>query len=57
MHTKDAAKFGVETGDLLLINNEIGYFVDKVWVTEGMNPGVLACSHHLAPTACACSYG
>lgn len=47
MHTEDAAKFGVETGDLLRINTEIGYFVDKVWVTEGMKPGVVACSHHL----------
>ncbi len=38
---------GVDTGDLLRINTEIGYFVDKVWVTEGMKPGVVACSHHL----------
>jgi hypothetical protein len=37
----------VKTGDLLRINTEIGYFVDKVWVTEGMKPGVVACSHHL----------
>ncbi len=47
MHTDDAARFGVKTGDLLRINTEIGYFVDKVWVTEGMKPGVVACSHHL----------
>ena len=47
MHTSDAAKFGVNTGDLLRINTDIGYFVDKVWVTEGMRPGVIACSHHL----------
>ena len=47
MHTSDAAKFGVSTGDLLRINTGIGYFVDKVWVTEGMKPGVVACSHHL----------
>ncbi len=26
---------------------EIGYFVDKVWVTEGIKPGVIAMSHHL----------
>jgi anaerobic selenocysteine-containing dehydrogenase len=47
MHPDDAKKFGVETGDLLRINTDIGYFVDKVWVTEGMRPGVVACSHHL----------
>jgi anaerobic selenocysteine-containing dehydrogenase len=47
MHTSDAGKFGVKTGDLLRINTDIGYFVDKVWVTEGMKPGVVACSHHL----------
>jgi hypothetical protein len=29
------------------VNTDIGYFVDKVWVTEGMKPGVVACSHHL----------
>ena len=26
---------------------EIGYFVNRVWVTEGIAPGVVACSHHL----------
>ena len=29
------------------VSTEIGYFVDKVWVTEGIRPGVIACSHHL----------
>ncbi|RMD97958.1 MAG: formate dehydrogenase, partial [Bacteroidetes bacterium] len=47
MHTSDAKRLGVKTGDLLRVNTEIGYFVDKVWVTEGMKPGVVACSHHL----------
>ena len=47
MHTQDAARFGIQSGDLVRINTEIGYFVDKVWVTEGMKPGVIACSHHL----------
>ncbi len=47
MHTEDAQKFGVQTGDLLRVNTDIGYFVDKVWVTEAMRPGVVACSHHL----------
>lgn len=47
MHTSDAAKLGIETGDLVRVNTGIGYFVDKVWVTEGMKPGIVACSHHL----------
>ncbi len=47
MHPSDAARFGLDTGSLVRVYTEIGYFVDKVWVTEGMKPGVLACSHHL----------
>lgn len=47
MHTSDAEKFGIKTGDLLRINTEIGYFIDRVWVTEGMKPGVVVCSHHI----------
>ncbi|MFZ9044226.1 MAG: molybdopterin-dependent oxidoreductase [Cyclobacteriaceae bacterium] len=47
MHPKDAAKFDLKSGDLIKAHTEIGYFVDRVWVTEGMKPGVIACSHHL----------
>ncbi|MCF8237882.1 MAG: molybdopterin-dependent oxidoreductase [Saprospiraceae bacterium] len=47
MHPDDARIFGFKTGDLVKMNTDIGYFVDKVWVTEGMKPGVVACSHHL----------
>ena len=47
MHPDDAARLGVRTGDLLKVATEIGYFVDKVWVTEAIRPGVVACSHHL----------
>jgi anaerobic selenocysteine-containing dehydrogenase len=47
IHTSDAARLGVKTGDLVRVETEIGYFVDKVWVTEGIRPGVIACSHHL----------
>jgi len=47
LHPKDADRFGVTTDDLLKINTEIGYFVDKVWVTESIRPGVIACSHHI----------
>jgi anaerobic selenocysteine-containing dehydrogenase len=47
LHPEDAARLGVSTDDLLKVHTEIGYFVDKVWITEGIRPGVIACSHHL----------
>ena len=47
IHHEDAERLGVESGDLLKVETEIGYFVDKAWVTEGIKPGVVACSHHL----------
>jgi anaerobic selenocysteine-containing dehydrogenase len=47
LHPEDAARLAVSTDDLLKVKTEIGYFIDKVWVTEGIRPGVLACSHHL----------
>ncbi len=47
MHPQEAKRFGFKTGDLVRLNTDIGYFIDKVWVTEGMKPGVVACSHHL----------
>lgn len=47
IHPKDAQPFGLKTGDLVRISTEIGYFVDRVWLTESIKPGVLACSHHL----------
>lgn len=47
IHTSDAARLGVATGDLVRVSTRIGHFVDKAWVTEGVKPGVVACSHHL----------
>ncbi len=47
INPKDAEWLGVNTGDLVKVSTEIGHFVDKVWVTEGIRPGVVACSHHL----------
>ena len=38
---------GMQSGELVRVETEIGYFVDKVWVTEGIRPGIIACSHHL----------
>src|SRR6266404_2568909 len=47
VHPEDAARLGVTTGNLLKIATRIGHFVDKVWVTEAIRPGIVACSHHL----------
>lgn len=43
----DAARIGVETGDLVKVTTRIGHYVNRAWVTEGIRPGVIACSHHL----------
>jgi anaerobic selenocysteine-containing dehydrogenase len=47
IHPKDAAPLRVNTGDLVRIVTRIGHFVVKAWVTEGIRPGVVACSHHM----------
>jgi anaerobic selenocysteine-containing dehydrogenase len=48
IHPNDAARMGgVRTGDLVRVETEIGYFVVKAWVTQGIRPGVVACSHHM----------
>ncbi len=47
IHPTDARRIGVETGDLVRVETEIGWFVDRAWVTEGIKPGIVAVSHHL----------
>ena len=47
IHPSDAERIGVETGDLVVVATRIGYCVNKTWVTEGVRPGVVACSHHM----------
>jgi anaerobic selenocysteine-containing dehydrogenase len=48
IHPSDAARLGtVQTGDLVRVETEIGHFVVKAWVTEGIRPGIVACSHHM----------
>src|SRR5262249_31751426 len=47
IHPIDAQKLGVRTLDLVRVSTRIGHFVNKAWVTEGVRPGVVACSHHL----------
>ncbi|HEX6098217.1 MAG TPA: molybdopterin dinucleotide binding domain-containing protein [Thermoanaerobaculia bacterium] len=47
IHPTDAARIEVRTGDLVRVETRIGHFVVKAWVTEGIRPGVVACSHHM----------
>jgi anaerobic selenocysteine-containing dehydrogenase len=47
LHTSHAARLGVATGDLVRVETETGYFVVRAWVTEGIKPGIVACSHHM----------
>jgi anaerobic selenocysteine-containing dehydrogenase len=48
IHPSDAARLEVaKTGDLVRVETAIGHFVAKAWITEGIRPGVVACSHHM----------
>ncbi|MFN2596673.1 MAG: molybdopterin dinucleotide binding domain-containing protein, partial [Pyrinomonadaceae bacterium] len=47
MHTRHAARLNVKTGDLVRVETESGYFCVRAWVTEGIKPGIVACSHHM----------
>ena len=47
MHPRDASAMGVSEQDLVRVETEIGYFVLRPFVTEGLLPGLVACSHHL----------
>jgi anaerobic selenocysteine-containing dehydrogenase len=47
VHPSDGRRLGLADGDLARVTTEIGYFVDRVWLTESIRPGVVACSHHL----------
>jgi anaerobic selenocysteine-containing dehydrogenase len=47
MNPQDADSLGFATGQMIRINTDIGYFVMRVWRTEGIRPGVVAASHHM----------
>jgi anaerobic selenocysteine-containing dehydrogenase len=47
MNPVDARNLGFANGDLAKVSTDIGHFVIRVWVTEGIRPGVVGCSHHL----------
>jgi anaerobic selenocysteine-containing dehydrogenase len=47
IHPIHAARLGLKTGEMVRVETEIGYFVVRAWVTEGIRPGIVACSHHM----------
>ncbi len=47
VHPTDVAALGLESEGLVRVATRIGYFVARVWETEGIHPGVVACSHHV----------
>ena len=47
IHPAQAGPLGVGTGDLVRVETEIGHYVVRAWVTEGIRPGIVACSHHM----------
>lgn len=46
IHPKDMKRLGIKNGQLVRVNTRTGYFVNRVWMTEGIKPGVVGCSHH-----------
>ncbi|MEE9385126.1 MAG: molybdopterin-dependent oxidoreductase [Nannocystaceae bacterium] len=46
VHPGDAEVLRLDNGGLARVETRIGYFVVRVWVTEGIHPGIVACSHH-----------
>ncbi|MGI8519108.1 MAG: molybdopterin-dependent oxidoreductase [Actinomycetota bacterium] len=47
LHPSDAARLEIDSSDLVRVSTEIGHFVVKAWISEGIRPGVVACSHHM----------
>ncbi len=47
MNSLDAKRMGLQTGDMVRVNTEIGHFVARIWSTEAVRPGVTALSHHM----------
>ena len=47
MNPSDADELDFATGDMVRLSTDSGYFVMRVWRTQGIRPGVVAASHHL----------
>ena len=43
----DAEQLQLTNGELARVSTAIGWFVPRVWITEGILPGIVACSHHV----------
>lgn len=46
VHPSDAERIGLANGELARVRTAIGWFIPRVWITEGIHPGIVACSHH-----------
>ena len=47
IHPDDAERHDIEDGSLVRVETEIGHFVNRARVTDGIRSGVIACSHHM----------
>jgi len=47
VHPEDIGKLNLKNGELARVSTDIGYFVVRVWETEGIHPGIVGCSHHM----------
>jgi anaerobic selenocysteine-containing dehydrogenase len=47
IHPRDAEALRIGEDDLVRVTTEIGWFVLRPFLTEGLQPGLVACSHHL----------
>src|SRR5690606_25328586 len=47
VHPEDAERLGFTEKDLVRVETGIGHFVLHPFITEGLRPGIVACSHHL----------
>jgi len=47
VHPDDARALGLVGGGLVRVTTRIGHFVARAWITDGIRPGVVACSHHV----------
>ena len=47
VHPEDIGKLGLKNGELARVSTRIGYFVVRVWETQGIHPGIVGCSHHV----------
>ncbi len=47
IHPEDAERHDILDGALVRVETEIGHFVNRARITDGIRSGVIACSHHM----------